>query len=95
MTETTRAGVGQLFEIHLAGSPTTGFRWEFSPDPAAPVELVDQVVEPDLGSVGGPATQRFTFRARLPGRTRLKFAYKRPWEPRERDHREFDVLIAP
>lgn len=93
VAETTTAEVGKTFDIRLEGSPTTGYRWEVRPDPTAPVELVDQGIEPDVQRVGGSAAYRFTFRARRPGSARLEFVYRRPWEAHPREHREFDVLV--
>lgn len=80
--------VGGTFDVPLEGVPTSGFRWELSiPDEAR--ELIDPLGdewEQASGLAGGPAVQRFRFRASGAGEATLTFRYARPWEeapPRE------------
>jgi inhibitor of cysteine peptidase len=71
---------GDATVIELPDQPTTGYRWEIdSVDPAL-VEIEGSEFGssgPGIGA-GGIATWRL--RARAPGRTRLEFARRRPWE---------------
>ncbi|HEY3069940.1 MAG TPA: protease inhibitor I42 family protein [Gaiellaceae bacterium] len=91
-------GVGDTFDVPLEAVPTSGFRWELSTpeDAHGVVALLKDEWEGASGSVGGPAVQRFRFRASGPGEVTLTFRYARPWEERSpREERTVTVLVAP
>jgi predicted secreted protein len=89
--ELVAVAVGDVFEVHLEGVPTSGYVWEVT----VHVQLRD-VVEllnsktnaPEPSAPGGQATQTFRFRAAGPGEGRLLFRYRRSWEKTAaREHR--------
>jgi predicted secreted protein len=79
---TLHVRVDETFEVPLEGQPTAGYRWELILTPAAvgKVALVEERWDPDVTRAGGPAVQRFRFRALSPGTLELTFLYRRPWE---------------
>ncbi|HEY3106846.1 MAG TPA: protease inhibitor I42 family protein [Gaiellaceae bacterium] len=90
--------VGGTFDVPLEGVPTSGFRWELSiPDEARKlIAPLDEKWEADACLPGGPAVQRFRFRASAPGEATLTFRYARPWEDQPpRDERTVSVRIEP
>jgi len=73
------ADVGAPFSVRLAANPTTGHAWQPAFDPARLEWLGREFVSPaSPPGVGG--IERFDWRARAAGATRLSFAYRRPWE---------------
>jgi predicted secreted protein len=88
------AYVGDVFEISLEGSPTTGFRWELLTNLGTrTIQLLDEEWKAETKLVGAPVAQRFRFRALAPGEFNLVFAYRRSWEKEPREQRSFLVKI--
>ncbi len=81
------AEVNKKFSIVLESNRTTGYSWQLQKgegDEAFDTEVLELVStayeEPDSGLLGAPGEERWTFKALSEGRTRLSFAYVRPWE---------------
>lgn len=74
--------VGQIFvpELYYAGG--TGYSWSASGFDATVVQLSDQRSRPVAGTdaVGAKQLCTMRFTALKPGRTRVTFELKRPWE---------------
>lgn len=73
---------GQTLRVHLPASPATGFSWTLE-DPLSSVLRLngDPGFAPTTANKpGASAMQTWHFRAESPGRTALRFAYRRPWE---------------
>ena len=68
---TVEVAPGESFAVELAENPTTGFRWEFAPEPG--VELVSSsYAVNDGGGAGGGGTRRFEFRPTEAGEFSLR-----------------------
>ncbi len=82
MPDNIQAKVGETFEITLAGSAGTGFRWELEPLPAAGqlVKLLEESREALSTVPGGQTLQHFRFQALSPGNLELTFRNRRAWE---------------
>jgi predicted secreted protein len=80
--QVVRAVTGEIFDVRLEATPTSGYVWEI--DPATLfglVELISSEILPSpAGVVGGTASQSFRFRAIRSGEARLLFRYRRRWE---------------
>jgi predicted secreted protein len=87
------ATAGEVFEVRLAGNPTTGFLWEAKVDANA-LELVSQGFEPAGEAVGAGGQEVFRFHALAAGETQIAFAYRRPWYREARETRRFRVTIT-
>ena len=73
---------GHQFVVVLESNHTTGYRWEIS-DGAdkSVVELVgSEYRAPDTGQTGAGGREVWTFQAKNPGKTTVRFKYVRPWE---------------
>ncbi|MFJ1457228.1 protease inhibitor I42 family protein [Nocardia sp. N2S4-5] len=76
---------GRRLEVSLAANPSTGYQWELDPlDPA----VLQQTGDPEYRSapgadtaVGVGGTSIWHFVAIAPGKTELRLANARPWEP--------------
>lgn len=74
---------GSLFEVRLAGNPTTGYSWGLMPETDNDLVLKadPERYEPEApGRTGAGGTQVFRFQGAVPGVARLVFGYRRPWE---------------
>ena len=86
---------GEVFEIALESSPTTGFRWELADPPNPLVQLISDTIDPNMSASGAPAVQRFQFRAEAPGQCELTFHYRRSWEQKPpREIQRFSIHIS-
>lgn len=78
------ARLGQRFEVHLPGNPSTGYRWTLTDPVPAQARQVGVVRVDRIGGtgspIGAPAQEVFTFEATQPGTGSLAFEYRRPWE---------------
>jgi predicted secreted protein len=96
MTEPVRARVGEEFELSFEAMPGAGFAWqvEFPTEGVKHVDLLKSEWVPDLKKAGGPAGQRFRFRALSPGRITLEFTYGRRWEASPAERRLIAVEVS-
>lgn len=80
--QVVRAVPGEIFDVRLDATPTSGYVWEI--DPARLTGLVElissEILPPPAGVAGGTASQSFRFRAIRSGEARLRFSYRRRWE---------------
>jgi len=89
--------VGETFTVRLTASPATGFAWTFVGPlpPTLRMERDPGLMPFDRTQPGGETVQAWTFRAARPGRSVLRFVYRRPWEPdaTAAQRREVEVLV--
>ncbi|MBB5918289.1 putative secreted protein [Nocardia transvalensis] len=86
--------VGHTVDVDLASTPTTGYRW-YSPALPAGLELTGAVFTPAPGGQPGDGgAQHFSLRATAPGRYRLEFVLRRPWESAPAATRVVDVEVV-
>ncbi|MEY5100696.1 MAG: hypothetical protein RJA36_3415 [Pseudomonadota bacterium] len=86
--------VGEQFSVSLAANPTTGHEWQPAFDLAWLV-LLGREFTPPGSALGEGGSERFRFQAQAAGTTRLRFAYRRPWESgAPADEAEFEVAVA-
>jgi inhibitor of cysteine peptidase len=79
--QTVAVGVGQQFAVQLEANPTTGYTWQLTADPGAPVQVLGHSYSPaPPQQPGSGGTELFTFKAVAAGTTTLAFGYLRPWE---------------
>lgn len=83
---------GELLAIVLPANPTTGYGWQVEADEEFLV-LLSQEFEPGAAGVGAGGREAFQLRALQPGRTELRFHYRRPWESRAMETRHYTVII--
>jgi len=78
------ARLGQRFEVHLPGNPSTGYRWALIDPVPAQARQVGVVRVDRIGGsgspIGAPVQEVFTFEATRPGTAALAFEYRRAWE---------------
>ena len=86
-------GRDEDFDVELQSYSGSGAKWQFVPKGDGP-KLVKQDTRPQDQSIGGAATQVFTFRADAPGTYKLLFELKRPWEPSPRNRKEITVEVS-
>jgi len=70
---------GEAFVIELVANPTTGHEWQPVYDPAR-LELLGREFAAAGAAMGEGGVERFRFRAKAGGATRLGFIYRRPWD---------------
>ena len=92
-TRAIRATVGETFAIALAGNPTTGYTWQSTVDPGY-LELVGEAFEPVDEGVGSGGQEVFRFRALASGESEIRCEYRRPWDKKARDSKQFRIEIA-
>lgn len=94
-SQPVRATVGESLDIRLKAVPTSGYTWELDPGglPGI-VEFVgaETIAAPGIVA-GGQATQVFRFLAIEAGAARIKFRYRRRWEPEPIEVAEVGVVI--
>jgi inhibitor of cysteine peptidase len=91
-TNEITARVGEVFSIEVESNPTTGYMWEPRFDDNI-LKLVSSKFIPMSKQMGSGGLQRFDFKASKPGRTIVKFIYKRTWEERSLKEKEFSISI--
>jgi len=84
---------GDLFEIRLAETRTTGFKWIVAEAGEAVCELVEESAEAPAGPPGRAGMHRWQFRAARPGEAKILLHYRRPWEKDAEPGRVFQVRI--
>lgn len=86
------AQAGKAFELRLGSGPTTGYKWEVAPPSG--VRLVKEAFERSAGAaLGDGGEQVFRLLADAPGRHRLEFRLRRPWEPDPIETRVVEVDV--
>lgn len=88
-----RAAVGETFALALTGNPTTGYTWQAAVDPRY-LALVGEEFEPVDAGVGSGGQEVFRFRALAPGQSKIDCDYRRPWDKKARETRQFRVEIV-
>lgn len=95
--DSIRTKTGETFTVALESNPTTGYGWALDGKEDATVvrkvsdEFVGKPHPPGMVGVGG--TERWTFQAAKPGKTALRFIYRRPWEKDVAPVRERTVQV--
>ncbi|TCO49742.1 protease inhibitor I42 family protein [Actinocrispum wychmicini] len=84
--------VGEVFNVDLKATPTTGYRWQ--PVDLPGVRLVDTGFTADGTTPGQGGTERFHLRAAEPGRHTLTFELKRAWETDPVDTRTVEIDVS-
>jgi predicted secreted protein len=98
MPQNIHVKVGDTFDVPLAGSAGTGFRWEFASSAAAKrfVTLLDEDRAAVSTVPGGKTVQHFRFQAVAPGKLKLTFRHRRSWEASDSGTiQTIDVQIDP
>ena len=97
--ELISARLNQSFSISLPANPTTGYQWFVYYDHAL---LRLESSEFEIGTVaaatprvGAGGTSVFVFTPLQPGKTTIRFVYKRSWENIVADTRAYHVQITP
>ena len=90
--ESIAAGVGEVFDIRLRSTPTSGYLWTLSSVPDGIVPLGTGADSSGAGP-GAPAMQMFSFRAVARGRYLIELVLKRPWETGAIETRTVEVLV--
>ena len=79
-----QAVMGETFSIQLPANPTTGYRWQYVPDPEPLFEPAGKpeyhLVDDNPTTVGSGGTEIWTFRPLGTGQQVLRMEYRRPWE---------------
>lgn len=96
--ETIQAKLNQPFTISLPANPTTGYQWFVDYDYGLLREDSSQF-ESGAASlpprVGAGGTSVFVFTPVQPGKTTIRFVYRRSWENIAADTRAYRVEISP
>ena len=86
---------GQSMDIVLFENATTGYQWQIvSIDKDILVEAEKPDFEPASGLLGAGGKKTYHFKAASPGKTELRFAYRRPWEANVSPIKTFTVWIT-
>jgi predicted secreted protein len=89
--------VGDIFEIKLDVTPTTGYEWKILPTSKSMeiLKLLNEHREQKTSLDGVSSNHLFNFEALTPGCATIDFAYMRPWEKGKiRKQRTFRVQIS-
>ena len=86
----------QKLHIRLPVQGGTGFSWQLTRTPSAPVRLLSSNTQPaGPGNVpGGPATELFVFEPTGAGAGGIELGYRRPWEKDVAPARTFAVHVV-
>ena len=72
--------------LELIGNPTTGYSWTFEIADENIVDVEENVQY--LGKeemTGAPSLYMYRIKSKKPGKSEIRFTYKRPWESTEYD----------
>jgi inhibitor of cysteine peptidase len=80
--KSAKARVGQTVLVSLRGNPTTGFNWSLdSSSVTGPLQPVGEPsFSPDSRNMGSGGVLTFTLTATKPGKSVLRYVYRRSWE---------------
>lgn len=93
--QVVRVARGEIFDVRLDATPTSGYIWEIDPAGLSSlVKLISSEILPPPGVVGGTASQAFRFRAVRTGQARLRFSYRRRWEPTPLRQTTIQVIVG-
>jgi inhibitor of cysteine peptidase len=86
----------QKLFIRLPLQGGTGFSWQLTRTPSAPVRLLSSNTQPaGPGNLpGGPATELFVFEPTGSGAGAIELGYRRPWEKDVEPARTFAVHVV-
>jgi len=86
----------QKLLIRLPVQAGTGFSWQITRAPSAPVRLLSSNTQPaGPGNLpGGPATELLVFEPTGPGAGEIELGYRRPWEKDVEPARTFAVHVV-
>jgi len=91
--------VGQELEVRLGANPTTGYTWQYQPDPPPLLRLTSRRFEPSATgappSPGAGGVQVFAFEATAAGTARLDFEYRRGEAGAPARSIELEVTVLP
>lgn len=81
--------------LELRGNLTTGYTWIYTVSDDSVIQVDEDVKYlGDNGIVGAPSLFTYTIKSLKPGKTDLKFEYKRPWEDKiAEEMRFFEVNV--
>jgi predicted secreted protein len=83
--------LGQIFNISLKSTPSTGYIWKPEYD-FAMIELIKPPQFVPLSSlIGGGGEEIFEFQTKQLGETQIKMKYQRDWEMTHREIKVFTV----
>jgi predicted secreted protein len=85
--------VGELFEIVLAETRTTGFKWAIEKSGKPVCALVSESSEAPGGPPGQAGTHFWQFRAAQIGSTTIVLHSRRAWEARAEPARVFQLQV--
>lgn len=88
---TVEVTVRRLFAVELVENPTTGYRWEFVPEPGVAVVSSSYTANP--GGVGAAGLRRFVFRADDPGRFSIRGNLMRSWLGESSAIQRFEITV--
>jgi inhibitor of cysteine peptidase len=72
--------IGELVELALPESPSTGYRWAIQDSSGDVWTLRDDTFQSLPGGIGQGGIRRWQFEAVRPGRAAIALHYRRPWE---------------
>jgi predicted secreted protein len=85
--------VGEMFEIHLPETRTTGYKWAVEKGGEPVCALVSESSEAPPGPPGRAGTHLWQFRAAKAGAATIVLHHKRPWEPAASPGRIFQLHV--
>lgn len=96
--KTIEIPLGMTFVVQLVGVPTAGYLWKPADPPAfltaGPVTGgPTTAAQKQPGFTGGNHWEVFQFKADKPGKAKLRFEQRRPWETSEPPSDTFEVTI--
>jgi len=86
--------VGDVIDVTLPETATTGFRWEADVDPAV-LEQIGSAAHAPTMPRGAPGSRTLSFVVRRPGEGLLHAVERRPWEAEPSDQFAVELEIAP
>jgi predicted secreted protein len=85
---------GESLAVELYGNPTTGYSWEPGGiDTDILKQLPGTRYKSDSKLVGSGGMYTYLFEGASPGRSAVRFVYRRPWEKKEKPARTFDLTV--
>lgn len=85
---------GDTLKIDLEGNPTTGYNWMvMAVDGAVLEQQGEPAFKADSKLIGAGGMITLTFRAMLPGTTKLQLGYMRSWEKDVAPLQTYEVTI--
>lgn len=85
---------GDLVVVELGETPSSGYRWHLEAVDDRVVAPAGDVFRPEPGGLGAGGSRQLRFSVVGEGRTTLRLALRRGWEPAGQVARRFEVSIA-